>query len=123
MSPREQAVILKLLNVIHAPKIARLKARRQHRQGLPARIAELARNDKIWVIESGMDCDCNKYSGFVHEIPATLAALDKLTARLEDWADGSYTLELAAPDSEVEYSSRDLAAEAFENGNPHYIGA
>ena len=123
MTPRAETLVLKLSNKIHTPRLDRLTAMRKSRQALPARIAELERNGKIWVIESGMDCDCNKYAGRVHEIPATLAALDKLTARIEEWADGPYALELAAPGSDVEYTSRDLAAEAFENGNPYSIGA
>jgi hypothetical protein len=95
--------------------------RRQSRQRLAQQIAENAESGQIAAIESGMDCDGSRYYGHRHLIPATLQAWDALSYRLAASCDGWFRLEIARPSEQVEYSSRDLALEAFEDGHPHHL--
>lgn len=90
------------------------------REETARRIAELAENGAVAVIESGMDCDGVQYSGHVHIIAASVVRLELLDKHTNEWADGPYYLSLERPSKarQVEYSSRDLGMEAFENGHP-----
>jgi len=91
---------------------------------LMARIAECRRSDgRMWVSESGMDCDCVRYSGSMHECEATLAAFYKLYDETNQWADGPFSMYpvTEAERAEIKYESRDLAMEAYEDGHPHSI--
>lgn len=115
------ASILRLLHLIHAPKLDRARNHRQRRQALAQRIKECAQFGRVAVIESGRDCDGTQYSGYRHLIPATLHAYDALRDHLAKWADGAFHLEIARPSEHVEYTARDLALEAFENGHPHSL--
>ena len=94
--------------------------RRFHLRGL---IAQYQRDGKVWLEESGMDCDCMQYGGRIHEIDATLDAYEQLLGELNQWADGPFSLVFLHPDRvvDVDYWSRDLALEAYENGHPHAI--
>lgn len=80
---------------------------------------------KIAQYKNGMDCDCVKFSSC--RIITAIAA--GLIVRYEDdsykWADGPLNVSYGKP-SEVkeEYSeSRDLIAEAHEDGHPHVVYA
>lgn len=95
--------------------------RRIRRQSLIRAIAQHAEGGKVAVIESGMDCDGSQYSGYRHLIDANVRAFDSLRRRLGESADGPFYLDIAAPSEDVEYSSRDLALEAFENGHPYSL--
>lgn len=77
----------------------------------------------LYLEESGMDCDCVRYSGRIHCIPATLQAYKKLEDDTYKWSDGPFNLRLVtqAEAESAQYQSRDLALEAFENGHPHHI--
>ena len=44
------------------------------------------------VSESGMDCDCSRYSGKTHKVQATLAGFDALQNITAEWADGPFSL-------------------------------
>ena len=117
------AAYLKLLHKVHQPRIDKLREQRMARVELAARIAMCAEGGQVLVIESGRDCDGVEYDGRCHTIDATRAAFDDLDARLGDWADGPYSLSVARPSqaASVRYESRDLVAEAHENGHPHVI--
>ncbi len=114
---------LKVLDAIHSERLAQVQDVRMRRQGLLRQLRELAEGGQIAVIESGRDCDGVRYWGRRHLIEATVQAVDALHDRLANWADGPFSLALARPSEPVEYGSRDLAAEAFENGHPHVIYA
>jgi len=80
-----------------------------------------AHEGKVLVLESGRDCDCVEYSGVRHVIDATPSAFHALRDDLSDSADGPFRLTVARWSDDTEYSSRDLALEAFEDGHPHHI--
>lgn len=86
-----------------------------------ARIAQCAHEGRIVVVESGRDCDGVQYSGRTHEIDASLKALVELEDHINEWADGPFSLAIVPWNTEVEYTSRDLVLEAYENGHPHVI--
>lgn len=114
---------LRLLHYIHQPTIERLQARRNERLWLHNRIATLAEGGKILVIESGRDCDGCEYTGRTRLIDAAVAAFDQLDRELSKWADGPYRLTVARPSEQasITYESRDLVAEAHEDGHSHVI--
>jgi hypothetical protein len=91
------------------------------RAALHALITKHARDGKVRVEESGRDCDSVEYSGKVREIDATVLAYYALDKRIGQWADGPFRLAVIPWDAEVQYESRDLALEAYENGHPHHI--
>lgn len=96
---------------------------RQRRQALHRRIAECAEDGQVALIESGMDCDCVQYSGYVSLCDATVAAFDAEYAHRAKWADGPFSIAIERPSVArgIRRESRDLAAEAFEDGHPHSI--
>ena len=84
-------------------------------------IRRAAKNGKIKIIESGMDCDCVQYSGRVYRCPATVVAANQIIERIYAEAEGPVSWRIASPDEKIVYSSRDLAAEAHEDGHPHVV--
>jgi hypothetical protein len=87
------------------------------------RISDCAENGKVALIESGMDCDCVQYSGRVTIIDADWRKIDDEIDHIGKWADGPFCISIEKPSiaNEIEYNSRDLALEAFEDGHPHLI--
>jgi hypothetical protein len=119
----EERQILWVLN--HIEEVGRAldtaTDRRMRRQALIRTIAECAEDGKVAVIESGMDCDGSEYRGFRRLIDANVKAFDALHSRIAKSADGWFTLTVERPSTDVEYSSRDLALEAFEDGHPYSL--
>jgi len=115
--------ILKFLDQLErmGGQLRKATDRRMRRQSLIRAIAECAEDGKVAVIESGMDCDCTRYSGHRHLIDANVKAYDALRNHIAEWADGVFYLDIARPSEDVEQSSRDLALEAFEDGRPYSI--
>ena len=101
--------------------LRRATERRMKRQSLHRIIAECAEGGKVAVIESGRDCDGVQYSGRRYLIDANVHAYDALRYDIAKWADGPCYLDIARPSEVVEYSSRDLALEAFEDGHPYSL--
>lgn len=93
------------------------------RQRRAERLTSLAENGKVCIVSSGMDCDGGAWSGRVYEFDAVPYAIERFIEKEYEWADGPLRLELARPSEceEVEYESRDLALEAFEDGHPHCL--
>ena len=93
------------------------------KEAVAKRIAELAENGKVAIIESGRDCDGVEYWGNVSIIPASVVAYNHWYDETDKWADGPFYGQLArvSDTEEVEYSSRDRGMEAFEDGHPHVI--
>jgi hypothetical protein len=101
-----------------------LHKRINDRHALSLRIAAAATPDgRLFVEESGMDCDCVRYSGRIREIEATVRAYCALDNHIGAWSDGPYRLRLVTQSEaeRIQPQSRDLALEAFENGHRHYI--
>jgi len=88
-----------------------------------ALIKEFEHEGKIYHVESGRDCDGVQYSGHIHSCAAHPWAYEALLDRISDSADGPFHLDMIKYEDlhEVEYTSRDLTLEAFENGHPHYL--
>lgn len=78
---------------------------------------------RLFLNEHGRDCDGVQYSGQIHMIDANYQALEDKYYELNQWADGPFGLEIISEQEarEAVYTSRDLVAEAFENGHPHTI--
>lgn len=93
------------------------------RQRRAERLASLAEGGRVCIVSSGMDCDGGAWAGRVYDMPANVYAVERFIERQYEWADGPLRLELASPSEceEVEYESRDLALEAFEDGHAHCI--
>lgn len=102
-----------------------LDRRINERAALYARIAECAYEGKIWVCETGRDCDCVQYTRRPYQIDATPKAYFTEYGRIAEWADGPFHLHVMefVQAQAVVPASRDLAAEAFEDGHPHSIHA
>lgn len=101
-----------------------IHVRLSRRWELMARIDECRRDDgKMWVSESGMDCDCVSYSGHLHECEANLRAYEKLGYEINEWADGPFNIYPITEEQAAESRprSRDLAMEAYEDGHPHSV--
>jgi len=122
MDVSKELLRLKMLRILH-----RIYLRSDTRDSLNGRlylhraIEKFQEGGKILVVESGMDCDGVRYWGRTHECDANWRAFDKLWNNLSKWADGPFSLEIVRPSTVVEYGSRDLTLEAFENGHPHSI--
>jgi hypothetical protein len=90
---------------------------------LQATIDEYASDGLIFLVESGRDCDGVQYSGHVHSCEATPVALHALEDSISDWADGPFSLSFIHKHEvkDIEYVSRDLTLEAFEDGHQHVL--
>jgi len=86
-------------------------------------IKEYEHNGKLYLVESGRDCDGVQYSGTTHSCKADPWALRALEDGIGEWADGPFSLNLIKHEDldEVEYTSRDLTLEAFEDGHQHIL--
>lgn len=85
----------------------------------------VAEGGMVALVENGMDCDCVSYTGLVREVPANVIALERAMARAYDNAEGAIQLYVMRPSqaAEIEYGTRDRAAEAYENGHAHVVYA
>jgi hypothetical protein len=99
--------------------------RRKSRQAFLARIKECAEDGQVATVWSGRDCDCVQYECEVRCCEATPQAVEALADRVYEWADGpcGFYIERPSVASQLRYSSRDLAMEAYEDGHPHVIYA
>jgi hypothetical protein len=86
-------------------------------------IRQFEHEGRLYLEESGIDCDCVQYAGTIHEIEASPYALRKLEEEISRWADGTFSLQpLRFEDVEdIRCVTRDLAAEAFEDGHQHAV--
>ena len=108
---------------LHRQKTHPIPDKLAERQRRAERLASLAEDGRICIVSSGMDCDGCRWSGRVYEFDAIPFAVERFIEKEYEWADGPLRLELASPSEceEVEYESRDLALEAFEDGHPHCL--
>jgi hypothetical protein len=78
---------------------------------------------KIGVLRSGRDCDCVSYdSSRIVDAPSGAVAFQREEDEHYSWLEGPESTSWAKPSQTiVQYHSRDLALEAFEDGHPHVI--
>jgi len=116
------AFILGVLNKMEETYglLQRATDRRMARLFWLQRITDLAEDGQIAIITWSRDCDhvCGE-SRFLVE--ATAKAVDARIERDLAWADGPMSHRLAAPSEPFQGWSRDMAAEAFEDGHPHSV--
>lgn len=95
----------------------------QRRMAFHQEIREKAEDGVIAMVWSGMDCDCVRYSGDVRLVPANWREIDAAANDKYEWADGpcDFYLERPSVAKQLEYASKDLVLEAFEDGHPHVI--
>ncbi len=72
-------------------------------------------------VESGMDCDCVKYTH--SHVRHRLSLMDEWMAleKAYEYAEGYMHIYFVPPKERPESYSRDLALEAFEDGHPHVV--
>jgi acylphosphatase len=117
----KQAKILKVLHILHWDRVEELMTARIARQRFLWGTVNLAEDGMVAVVESGMDCDCVRYRNVVRIIPAEEA--DAYIRKSIEWADGPihHYIERPSVALKLEYDSRDLAMEGFENGNSYSL--
>ena len=93
----------------HAKWVAKIKA---HTEG-----------GHVGIYTSGIDCDGVQYESNASILPAHRVIIDKYIDDAYYWADGPMAHHLVKPSKAHKQHawSRDLAAEAFENGHPHTL--
>lgn len=74
---------------------------------------------RVWVYETGRDCDGVTYANRPYKIAATVAAYEREIARIGRWADGPFSLHVipAHAAKNMRSWSRDNILEAFEDGH------
>lgn len=95
----------------------------EEKQAFVDKIKFCTENGKIAIVTSGMDCDGIRYSGQVHLVDAIPVIVNHNIEEANKWADGPIYHYIMKPSEakEIEYSSRDLGMEAFEDGHPSVI--
>jgi len=89
----------------------------------------VAADQPVAAVWCGRDCDGVQYRNSIHwiENPGNFAEFRKLIDHHIDhtfeWADGpaAYSIVDEAEAAKLEYHSRDLVTEAYEDGHPHVI--
>lgn len=84
-------------------------------------IEAAAQDGKVQIVVDQMDCDCVRWTSS-SEVDANLMAVMRHYDRIFNDAEGPvYGVSIVKPEVKVEYRSRDLALEAFEEGHPHVV--
>lgn len=120
---RNEGKRLKMAHRTFHQSLRQAHERTQARRNYLARLFALAEDGKIAVIESGRDCDGVAYSGCVTIVDANVEAVQAHIDHQVKWADGPVWFDLERPSAAaaIEYKSRDLTLEAFEDGHSHVI--
>ena len=105
----------------------RLKARLcilRDRQALRLRLAQCKTDfGTVFVHRHGMDCDGVTHSQLC-EFPADFAGFNRAVDEILAWADGPECFDILTPEKALSFDptpSRDLHAEAHENGHSHLV--
>ena len=112
-----------LRSLVMSEHLRKLNRMTQQRVKWNRDLRELAVDGKIALVSGGRDCDGVCWEGAVTIVDATAAAVNAHIDHAYEWADGPIHFSLASPEDEVEYYSRDLGAEAYEDGHNHVIYA
>jgi hypothetical protein len=81
------------------------------------------RDGEIGIMVNGMDCDCVQFSyGSVIRVNSITELTDRIE-KMYEYSDGPLNISYCTPEqaNKVKYTSRDLAAEAFEDGHSHVV--
>ena len=102
---------------------ATIHAKLSNRWDLMGRISKYSHAGQVAINTGGRDCDMAQWDGDIRIIPANYWAFQELICALEDSAEGPYWAYPVPWDdqAEIQYHSRDLALEAFEDGHPHIV--
>lgn len=119
MRPEVKAALRQVFKVISQAKRDALR----DRADLVAEINRKKEHERIAIVFSGMDCDCVAFTGKVRVVPATASVVERVLDQMYDNAEGPLSHYLMPPKQaqRIGYVTRDLAAEAHENGHPYVI--
>lgn len=80
-------------------------------------------NGQVVILESGMDCDCVAFSNQKYKVAALPIAVRTEMDRIYGNAEGPCHLSITSPSAAkaMDYRSRDLGMEAYENGHPSRV--
>lgn len=92
-----------------------------YRQKIKQHIDSVVVNGSVKIVESGMDCDCVRYSGLATVISANVMSVIQELDRIYNNAEGPVSIDIVSPDAEVVYTTRDLALEAHEDQHSHVV--
>ena len=83
-------------------------------------ISAKSERGQVVILESGMDCDCVAFSNRKYKVEALPVAVRAMMDRIYENAEGPCHLSIVSPSTakSMDYSSHDLALEAYENGHP-----
>jgi hypothetical protein len=86
-------------------------------------ISANSENGQVVILESGMDCDCVAFSNRKYKVDALLIAVRTKMDRIYGDAEGPCHLSIVSPSEAkaLQYGSRDLGMEAYENGHPSRV--
>jgi len=109
--------------LLEANYCATIHAKLSSRWDLMDRISRCSHAGQVAINTGGRDCDMAQWDGDIRIIPANYWAFLDLLYALEESAEGPFW---AYPipwedQSEIQYQSRDLALEAFEDGHQHVV--
>ena len=86
-------------------------------------ISANSENGQVVILESGMDCDCVAFSNQKYKVAALPIAVRTEMDRIYGNAEGPCHLSITSPSAAkaMDYRSRDLGMEAYENGHPSRV--
>ena len=91
------------------------------RQRLYDHIDRKTVDGKISLNQSGMDCDCSKFTGGSIEFTTPRRKIERTIDQIYNDAEGPQSVWIDYPSRKQTNTSRDLALEAFEDGHPHVV--
>lgn len=112
-----------MADLFHASSLKEAQKKTAKRRFFLKKFEVFAEGGKVAAVEGGRDCDGVSYEGKVHIIDANAAAYQVLCDEVSQWADGPFWFELMKPSEAeaIEYGTRDLMMEAFEDGHAHCL--
>jgi hypothetical protein len=115
--------ILFFLHQVHKDSLNRMHIAVQNRINLLHILSECSEDGKIAIVYNGMDCDGCAYEGHSFTVDANTKDFENAVQDLYMNAEGPLYWYILRPSEakNVKRLSRDLALEAFENGNPWSI--
>lgn len=119
------AEVLKTLHRAAMPNLEDLHESVQNRVAIYKKLSTHAENGNVALIESGMDCDCVRYSGHVHIVSSEPKEFWHAVDRMYDGAEGpiQWYIERPSVARTINSTSEDLILRAFEDGHPHVVYA
>jgi len=93
------------------------------RAKLAQRVRDAAEDGMVVLVRNGTDCDGVRYSGVTRPVKAVPYLVHREIEKDYEYADGPMSIGVVSPSAarEIEYESRDMVMEAFEDGHPHVL--